>query len=458
MIINPGFPLQRFIKELVFFSTLPKLLVVSSVLIFGMEMADVFLASDLTAPQAIDSGENIEQIIPIGRGQVLTLEAWTKYSLRLTITSNHAYQENQIRKPSLYDRSGNRFSYTFTAPNYTILFLFWNNTITREVSSPNQIDAHIAVSGFDFDIFTVGSFLMLLGFLLEMTIRILRRLSRKESTPSKHPESRDHRSGQIMKYSKSPRVVPSRPRNAYLLIRKESGIFPTYPLFILLVFTFIIADPIKKPVILAPNPKVLALGLLSGWGVIVEGFLVVWTGILVLIAVEIWKTRLETKSFQLDASLPFNRTTYAAVLFILLSISSSFVLVLPFLVVILINIFRFLEIPDLATLTIFLLWLITWELLVLLNSGTICFLFTRNSLYINLFLVFSSILVLTTLVEVLTPKLILPFPNKIRLLVDFLTSGSLTLDGLGGAIFGSLFLLLGSTTLYNLAINRLEVD
>jgi len=167
---------------------------------------------------------------------------------------------------------------------------------------------------------------------------------------------------------------------------------------------------------------------------------------------------LETRIFQFDASLPIKRTTYVNVILFLLSIGCSFVLLIPFLVTVLINFFRFAEIPELYIITIFLFWLITWELFILIDSGSISLLFYRASSYTIIVLVFGSIIILITVVEIIFPKILFPIPNRLPILVTLITSDSLSINHVSSLLFESFFLLLGITFLFNLAIKRIQVE
>jgi len=225
---------QKLLKTLYSLKTITKLLILSSILLIGMDIINSYLLNDLEEPpQEIDGGEIKEQIIVIGRGQVLTIKAWSRYTLRLIITSDHAtsrknglYQEYSVTENSLYDHSGSQFSYRFNASNYTIILLYWNNSILVDTTTPNQIEAHFTISGLDYDVIIVSSLFIILAIFFEILSKLIGRITKKETFLNKQDYS------QILSYdynnslSETRLKFPSRFRKVFLLGKREMTNFP----------------------------------------------------------------------------------------------------------------------------------------------------------------------------------------------------------------------------------------
>ena len=214
------------------FSIITLLLIASSILILGTDFIyDNFPSTGRSPPRILEPGVIVEQTVAVGRGQTLVLEAQSNDSLMLRIISGHSikgYQNNPRPEFMLYFREGSTFFFEEKFNNYTIIYIFWDNS--PSINTILISNANLSVFGLDLDLITVSMFFLIIGIIYEVFINFIRIFLKKE--PIRFPKQYLISS---LSSIQTGNKFPSHSRMAFILFRKECTIFPSNILFGLLL-------------------------------------------------------------------------------------------------------------------------------------------------------------------------------------------------------------------------------
>ncbi|MFX0123750.1 MAG: hypothetical protein ACFFAE_08940 [Candidatus Hodarchaeota archaeon] len=412
-------------------------------------------------PRILEPGEKAEQIFAIGRGQTLILEAQSNSSLILRVISGYsvkAYQKNPKPESSLYFHEGSIFFFKITFVNYSIVYIYWDNSQSINITMIET--ASLYITGLDLDLITTGSIFLIIGILYEVFARFTVNLLKKKS--SRFLDSHQNNislPGIITSKTKTEKTIPSKSRMVLLVLGKEWSIFSSGILFGVLLVSFLVVNPSEKLLLLEPSSRTLTISMIAVWFNIYQFFGVFWAIVIGLVGSGIWKAKQDTKELRNDLSLPLNKRVYAFAVSILLGLSCSFCTSIPFLAAILINYLRFIQVPKYSILVIPLSIILTWQIALILGSSTICLQFPRLSLFSIILLLLSVIFITIVVTDWIVPStLLLPLPNKLEILLDLILTNGLEFKDLFSLIGGGIALVSGIFFLYITTIERVQIE
>jgi len=444
------------------FSIITLLLVLSSILIFGTDFIyNYFPSIDQSPPRILEPGVIVEQTVAVGRGQTLVLEARSNVSLILRIISGYSikdYQKSPKPEFMLYFHKGTTFWFKNTFNNYSVVYIYWDNS---QANNTNMIsNGNLSVYGLDLDLMTVSALFLITAIVYEVFMRFTRIILKKKTNRF----LKYH-----LNYISTFKSVPSEPKTrqqspshtwmAFILLRKEWSIFSSDILFGVLFVSFLVVNPSAKLLLLEPSKKTLAIGMIAVLSGGIQIFGVIWSFLIALVGSGVWKVKQDTYELRNDLSLPLNKRLYAIVGSILLGVSCSFCLSVPYLAAILINYLRFIQVPNSSLLALLLLLIFTWQLVLLLGSSIICLHFPHWPLFRIVLLFFMILLTVLAMNELVVPNaLLLPLPNRLEVLVRLLLTNDLGFDNLFSLVGGSIVLVCGILFLFIKTIERLQIE
>lgn len=419
-------------------------------------------SSAITFPHEIDPDDVIQRNMALGRGQTLHIRAQSEKITRMTIVSGsmHDFWLNTSTVHfSLYNQIGTSFYTSITAPNYTILFIYWNNSLIQNMSEPNELIFDDYITGLDEDVFALIFFLLVIVLTIEVLhqcFRLFRQFRFEKHVPSS-----------AIGLHSSKNLFPQEGKNRlrfifrllWYLFRREYSTFPSSILYGVCLLGFWIINPIKKVILIQPTSSLLSLTLIASWNSIYSNLWPLWTGMFLLIGLFFWKSRLETSELRDYLSLPVQRTYFLLIALILL-ITGSFVgLLFLYFVIVPITYLRFGVLPNFELFFLHQFFIFFWVALLFLCGSIGIFLFRGFPLYSVI--VFLSLFLFSLLygLSIFFPDLLLPFPaNQTSFLDGYLTNPVGLINNVVFQFFIYSVLLFSLFCLCSIAINRLQIE
>ncbi len=455
---------KRSIKDIIinrlrFSSSVSVLFITISVIILGADVLYQNIQPTTSLPPTeIGPGQVEQQLVALGSQQKMVLQVQSSYLLRIALVDSNtleAFLKAPDAQLTLFDDSATRFNIRFETSSYTVICIFWNNSIIQEDEN-NHIIARLSIIGIDFDILIVSIIFVTVGVIVELFDRF--RLSFGYNVVRKFYtdyQSTNKFTSHGKERQNSPTLMFRFPMLA--VFKKEQTRSPRSLLFVLLVVTFFIVNPLKKLLLVTPSNIDLTFALIDIWYESFQELWGYWTIILALMGIMIWKLKIDSYELSYDFSLPINRSTYAFVLFLLTIIDCTIVLLIPFFTSLIILYFRFKQIADLYVIGVILLWFITYMIIILLISVTMGVLFPYSRLHnvIIYFIIFIGSI--TVVNDFFFKDIISPFPSGLKWLLSNIKSASMTGHDILIFMFTTVLLFSGIFWLYLHSIRSIEV-
>jgi hypothetical protein len=416
--------------------------------------------SSVSFPEEINIGEVLLRTIAVGRGQKFTLRAQSRDLTRMTIVSGYSHskwQENHTDQLTIYDQNGTRFHTSVTASNYTILFIYWNNSMNINATENNELIFKGEITGLDQDIISVTLFLIGIATICEILNQFQYRLRKiEELIVNDKQENLLFLEETMVKGEKKP---SSTRKDIIFLIRREKSTLPRSILFGIFFFAFWIINPANKMILAKPNAIMISLSLLTSWNTFYDNLWILWTGMLLLIGLFYWKSRLDTGELRDYLTLPFHRGYFAIVVLILIIISSLFGLSIPYFITILITYLRFGILPDIGVILTHVALILIWLIIILLFGSIGIPLFRRLPVYSIIALLMTLMLIFFSVARKLLPDLILLLPNdQTSFILQYLENSNNVPMMLFSSSLIYTVLIIGLTLIFLIAIIRFQTE
>lgn len=382
-------------------------------------------------------GEIYEKTIAVGKGQTFIFNANSKFNTHLAIISGNNYnqwKENQKPEFTLYNQIGTYFNVKIHVSNYTILMIYWNNSVIKNTELRNDLDFTSSITGVDRDLEFITAFLLGLGVLIEVLNQIRyifeKNRKKKETNIDKITNKFDFTNIQYLKIENRRITIKN---SLHFLFNHELFILPkSIPFGAILLFFWII-DPPNKLFLSQPDSITLTTNLLLFWNSNYDKLLLIWIGFFLLIGGFYWKVRIEIKELENYFSLPLKRWQIALVSLILLTSSIIFIVLIPYSITIYINFIRFKLLPDFG-LIFFHIAILFMYIVIFLLCGCICYLlFQQLPFYPIVVILFGTLAILYSLITILIPNFIwlIPSNNQTLSIMDYLYNSSTKILNIG---------------------------
>ena len=416
--------------------------------------------SSVSFPEEINNGEVLVRTIAVGCGQKFTLRAQSRNLTQMTVVSGYSHskwQENHTDQLTIYNQNGTRFHTSVTASNYTILFIYWNNSMNINATENNELIFNGAITGLDQDIISVTLFLIGIAIICEILNQFQYRLRKiDEPIVNNKQEKLLFLEETMVKGEKKP---SSTRKDIFFLIRREKSTLPTSILFGIFFFAFWIINPANKMILVKPSAIMISLSLLTSWNAFYDNLWILWTGMLLLIGLFYWKSRLDTGELRDYLTLPFHRGYFAIVVLTLIIISSLFGLSIPYFITILITYLRFGILPDIGVILIHVVLILIWLIIILLFGSIGIPLFRRLPVYSIIAFLMAFMFIFFSVASLILPDLILLLPNdQTSFILQYLeNSNNVTMKLFSSSLIYAV-LIIGLTLIFLIAIIRFQTE
>lgn len=399
-------------------------------------------------PFQLNLGEISKQTIHVGNGQEFRIIAQTSYTLRITIIQKNNYSEylqNSSSEYTLFDQEVKRINFHVTFKKYSVLYIFWNNSVITEDSiNSNYIISKQSITGLDFDTLLLSIILLFCGFFIEIVHLSMKKLSQNV----KFFQSQNQKAPQM--YSKF--------RNLFLLYNQESFKSSYIFSFIVIMLLWFLIIPSEQFLLTSPSKYDLAVRLIYLWKNNMDKIGFLWITIIGLIGFQLWKSKIETSELKNDFSLPIRRSYLAMIQLLNVLPSCCFALILPFLTSMALNKLRFGFFPDLSLVFFVLLWFIFYSIVLVLLGSIIGLLRPYSALYQGILVYFISIGILLLVNILFFPNIITPLPNGLDTISSVFISQSLIQSRWIDLFITTIIMISGLLIVYIYAVESLEVN
>jgi hypothetical protein len=404
----------------------------------------------------------------------MTFHFRSSYPLKIIITRGRFWEEYSVNSNDssiLSDQILSRFNFEFQAKKYSILNIFWNNSILNPEDNENSIieDNHIytriSIEGVDIDLLISSSIFILMGLILELIIRSLNYLPQirlNKYSFNINDKSLisvlDRNNKSKIESQKQTRTFPVSRNLLYLVIKKEWERAPKYIILMLFATTYIIINPTKRLFLVNPSIYELTLSLISTFYESFKLLWILWSAIIALSGVMIWKSKIEGKELQTDFSLPIPRHFFGIASFLLMISEYFLVLILPFSVSLIISNLRFGSLVDLSIITFTFLWIYACMITISLISTTISILFSHTPFHTVFVYIMMSFGLIFTLIDIFLGNIILPLPTAMEIIYTTIIEASITLQDIFTFIGATLIVISVVFGFYIYAIRLIDLE
>lgn len=383
MIKNPLVAIfQRFETLVHRFSTITILLLICSGSLIVIELSkEENDELSINFPSDPFIGKVYQQTIIVGKGQRFDLIASSRFNTQMTIISGYFHSQwlkNQTTDIAIYNKIGTSFNSSITVSNFTILYLYWNNSLIENDEIQNILIFKGSITGVDQDSTTVILLLIVITIISEAFNQIKLQFRKlKEKTNIITPRNGNQFKLLIVTKQQGEQEKFKKKNELHYLFRRELSTLPKSILFGICIITLWIIKPLSSFELVRPSPYLLSLNLLTLWNSLYENMVILWIGFLLLVGGFYWRSRIEIKELRSYFTLAIHRKDFALIVFILISLVILLGLSIPYLATLLINYLRFGIFPDYIIFLSHIIMIFTW-LMILFLCGSVGFLLLRQ--------------------------------------------------------------------------------